>query len=81
MAVLRWLSKRGMDRGLKGSRAWLAVGLSAGALRVLGVLLREHDTPFRGRIRPGDAFEVRMIPRTRRDVRQAERARRRRFGG
>jgi hypothetical protein len=62
--VLSALLRQGLRRGLLGgSRAWLAVGVAAGLLRVLRRVTRqEPEVVWCGEVPPGHRLEVRHRP-------------------
>jgi hypothetical protein len=52
-----------MQRGLVGgSRPWLYVGLTAGAVRIARRVLTEPETVYRTELKPGEHIEVRVLP-------------------
>lgn len=62
--MLKNLVRIGFARGIGGSRAWLAVGVTAGGLRLARrALKREADVVYCEELRPGQSLVVRHIPR------------------
>ncbi len=63
--MLRSLVRIGFARGIGGSRGWLAVGIAAGALRLVGrAVKREPDVVYREELHPGQTVVVQHFPRT-----------------
>ena len=62
--MLRSLIRIGFTRGIGGSRAWLAVGVTAGGLHMLRrAVKREPDVVYREELRPGQTLVIQHIPR------------------
>lgn len=63
-SVLRPLARTGLRRGLlEGRRAWLWVGISATALRVLArVISRKPEVVYSAELSPGERVEIRALP-------------------
>jgi hypothetical protein len=62
--VLKNLVRIGLARGIGGSRAWLAVGVTAGGLRLVRrALKRQADVVYCEELRPGQSLVVQHIPR------------------
>ncbi len=63
-SVLRPLARTGLRRGLlEGRRAWLWVGLTATALRVIArVTSRKPEVVYSAELSPGDRLEIRALP-------------------
>jgi hypothetical protein len=58
-ALIDRLFRLGMRRGLMGgSRPWLYVGLTAGAVRVLRRIVTEPVTVYRTELKPGEHVEI-----------------------
>jgi hypothetical protein len=63
--MLRWLRRIGLARGIGGSRAWLAVGLTAGGLGLARrALKREPDVVYSEELHPGQSLVIQHFPRT-----------------
>ena len=64
-SVVGRLVRTGLRRGLvEGSRGWLYVGITAAALGIARRLLTEPpETVFEAEIKPGQAIEIRTVPR------------------
>ncbi len=61
--MLRSLIRIGFARGIGGSRAWLAVGFTAGGLHLVKrALTREPDTVYLEELRPGESLVIRHFP-------------------
>jgi hypothetical protein len=61
--MLRNLVRIGLSRGFGGSRAWLAVGLTAGGLRLLKrVATRTPEVVYCEPLLPGEALTIRHLP-------------------
>lgn len=57
--MLRFLSRRGLSRGLEGSRGWLAVGVVAWAVRLLVRLARRApQVVYESRLEPGETLVI-----------------------
>jgi len=62
--MLKSLIRLGFARGIGGSRAWLAVGFTAGGLHLLRRMAkREPDTVYLEELRPGQSLVIRHLPR------------------
>lgn len=63
--VLLSLSRVWMWRGIRGSsRGWLYLGMAAGALRLLGRIVRDQPKlVYRERLDPGHSLVIRHLPR------------------
>lgn len=62
--MLKSLVRIGFARGIGGSRAWLAVGFTAGGLRLLRrALRREADAVYCEELHPGQSVVIRHFPR------------------
>ncbi|MDQ4069083.1 MAG: hypothetical protein M3203_06380 [Actinomycetota bacterium] len=54
----------GLARGIGGSRAWLAVGVTAGAFQVVRrALKREPEIVYREELHPGQSLVIQHLPR------------------
>lgn len=62
-AILRRLASMGLRRGLKGSRAWLALGIAVAGARMLRRLARPRpEVVYRTTLQPGEGLEIRGLP-------------------
>jgi hypothetical protein len=62
--MLKNLVRIGFARGIGGSRAWLALGVTAGALRLARRgLKREADVVYCEELVPGQSLVIRHFPR------------------
>ncbi len=62
--MLKSLIRIGFARGVGGSRAWLAVGCTAGGLHLLKrAVKREPDTVYLEELHPGQSLVIRHFPR------------------
>lgn len=62
--MLRFLRRIGLARGVGGSRAWLAVGLTAGGLQMVRkALKREPDVVYCEELHPGQSLVIQHLPR------------------
>ena len=62
--MLRFLRRIGFARGIGGSRAWLAVGLTAGGLQMVRkALKREPDVVYCEELHPGQSVVIQHFPR------------------
>ena len=62
--MLKNLVRLGFARGIGGSRAWLAVGVTAGGLRLVKrALTRDADVVYCEELRPGQTVTIRHFPR------------------
>jgi hypothetical protein len=62
MDLAQRLARTGLRRGLReGSRAWLIVGISLTAMRVLRRVLAEPEVQATVELHSGDAVEVRVV--------------------
>ena len=62
--MLKSLIRIGFTRGIGGSRAWMAVGLTAGGLHVLRRMAkREPQTVYLEELRPGETLILQHFPR------------------
>lgn len=62
--MLKSLIRVGFSRGLGGSRAWLALGVTAGGLQLIKrAVKREPDVVYLEDLRPGEALVIRHFPR------------------
>ncbi len=62
--MLKTLVRIGFARGIGGSRAWLALGVTAGALRVVRrALKREADVVYCEELHPGQSLVIQHFPR------------------
>ena len=62
--MLKNLVRIGFARGIGGSRAWLAVGIVAGGLRMLRKLAkREADVVYLEELHPGQSVVIQHFPR------------------
>ncbi|MDQ6726930.1 MAG: hypothetical protein M3066_12295 [Actinomycetota bacterium] len=62
--MLKSLIRIGFARGLGGSRAWLALGFTAGGLHLLRrAVKREADVVYLEELRPGQSLVIRHFPR------------------
>ena len=61
--MLRNLVRIGFARGIGGSRAWLAVGITAGGLRLVRrTLKREPDVVYCEELHPGQSLVIQHFP-------------------
>jgi hypothetical protein len=65
---MAWLIRRalrtGFRRGMQGSKAWLTVGLTAGAITVLKRVFGEaEETVYEEELKPGQGIEIRTVRR------------------
>jgi hypothetical protein len=67
-SLLQRLSRTGLRRGFTdGSRAWMAVGVSATLLRLAGrALANKPEVIFRTELQPGEALEIHTFRKPRR---------------
>ena len=57
--LLRIITRRGLARGLGGSRTWMAVGATAAGIRVLQRIAKNQpEVLYRTLVKPGDIFEI-----------------------
>ncbi len=62
--MLKTLVRVGFARGLGGSRGWLALGVTAGGLRLLRNLAkREEEVVYREELHPGQSVVIQHFPR------------------
>ncbi len=62
--MLKNLVRIGFARGIGGSRAWLAVGVTAGGLRMVRrALKREPDVVYCEELHPGQSLVIQHFPR------------------
>jgi hypothetical protein len=62
--MLKSLVRIGFARGIGGSRGWLALGVTAGGLRLLRkVAKREPDVVYREELHPGQSLVIQHFPR------------------
>ena len=62
--MLKNLVRIGFARGIGGSRAWLALGITAGGLRMVHrALKREPDVVYCEELDPGESLVIRHFPR------------------
>ena len=62
--MLKTLVRVGFARGLGGSRGWLALGVTAGGLRLLRRLAkREEDVVYLEKLLPGESLVIQHFPR------------------
>ena len=62
--MLKFLRRIGLARGIGGSRGWLAVGLTAGALQMVRkALKREPDVVYCEELHPGQSLVIQHFPR------------------
>jgi hypothetical protein len=63
--MLKTLVRIGFARGLGGSRGWLALGVTAGGLRLLRRLAkREEEVVYLEKLLPGESLVIQHFPRT-----------------
>jgi hypothetical protein len=64
MSVLVRIARTGLRRGLRdGSRPWLVVGVTAGALALARRALTEQpEVVYQAELEPGERLEIRTIP-------------------
>ena len=61
--MLKNLVRIGFARGIGGSRAWLALGITAGGLRMVRrALKREPDVVYCEELHPGQSLVVQHFP-------------------
>lgn len=62
--LLRRLARNGFRRGVLGrSRAWLVVGITATAVRLVTRLLaRKPEVVYSTRLQPGEALRITALP-------------------
>jgi len=64
--MLKSLIRIGFARGIGGSRAWLALGVTAGGLHMLRRMAkRAPETVYLEELRPGQSLVIQHIPRVR----------------
>jgi hypothetical protein len=57
VVVLRYLTRNGIKRGLKGSRFAMTIGVAAGGLNIMRYLVQDKpQVLYRTRVRSGDRF-------------------------
>ena len=62
--MLRSLVRIGFARGIGGSRAWLALGFTAGGLQMLRrAVKREPEVVYREELHPGQSMVIQHFPR------------------
>lgn len=62
--MLRSLVRIGLARGIGGSRAWLAVGITAGGLQMVRrALKRQPDVVYCEELGPGQSLVIQHFPR------------------
>jgi hypothetical protein len=62
--MLTSLIRLGFARGIGGSRGWLALGMTAGALHMLRrAVKREPETVYLEELYPGQSVVIQHIPR------------------
>lgn len=62
--MLKSLVRIGFARGIGGSRGWLALGVIAGALRMLRRMTRrEPDVVYLEELHPGQSVVIQHFPR------------------
>ena len=62
--MLRTLIRIGFARGIGGSRAWLALGLTAGGLQLLKRMAkREPEVVYSEELYPGQSLVIQHFPR------------------
>ncbi len=62
--MLKSLVRIGFARGIGGSRAWLALGVTAGGLQLLRrAAKREPEVVYREELPPGQSLVVQHLPR------------------
>ena len=62
--MLKTLVRVGFARGIGGSRGWLALGVTAGGLRLLRRLAkREEEIVYLEELRPGQSVVIQHFPR------------------
>jgi hypothetical protein len=62
--MLKSLVRIGFARGLGGSRAWLAVGVTAGGLHMLRRMAkREPEVVYLEELHPGQSLVIQHFPR------------------
>ncbi len=62
--MLKTLVRVGFARGIGGSRGWLALGVTAGGLRLLRRLAkREEDVVYLEKLLPGESLVIQHFPR------------------
>ncbi len=58
-SLLHTVWTRSWRRARSGSRAWTAVAVAAGGLRLIRFVARDReDILYRTRVKPGDQFEI-----------------------
>jgi len=63
--MLKTLVRVGLARGIGGSRCWLALGVTAGGLRLLRRMAkREEEVVYLEKLLPGESLVIRHVPRT-----------------
>ncbi len=61
--MLRTLRRIGLARGIGGSRAWLAVGLTAGGLQMARrAIKREPEVVYSEELHPGQSLVIQHFP-------------------
>jgi len=62
--MLRSLVRVGLARGIGGSRAWLALGVTAGGLQLLRRMAkREPEVVYLEKLAPGQSLVIQHFPR------------------
>ena len=62
--MLKTLRRIGFARGIGGSRAWLAVGVTAGALQMMRkAIKREPEVVYCEELHPGQSLVIQHFPR------------------
>jgi hypothetical protein len=62
--MLKSLVRLGFARGIGGSRAWLAIGFTAGGLQLLKrAVKREPDVVYVEELHPGQSLVIQHFPR------------------
>jgi hypothetical protein len=61
--MLKSLARIGLARGIGGSRGWLALGLTAGGLRMVRrAMKREPEVVYCEELRPGQSLVIQHLP-------------------
>ncbi len=62
--MLKFLRRIGLARGIGGSRGWLAVGVTAGALQLVRrAVKREPEVVYCEELHPGQSMVIQHFPR------------------
>ena len=63
--MLKTLRRIGLARGIGGSRGWLALGLTAGAMQMARkAIKRQPDVVYSEELHPGQSLVIQHFPRS-----------------